>query len=280
MRSRLTRVIALGAALFCVSCSKKTATPDPPVDAPASVKIVFKDAAGRELSERDLDGASGKVNWEVVGGAAVPDAARQLHEAGRAAGGKGEYDSALDLFNQASKLAPAWPYPLYEAAFTYLQKHDNARAEAYYEKVEALAPRGFFTAKTSLYCLRRERLGTVGPGFCFAFERLEWLDDAAKKRGLLQGIVEKYPDFAPAWKELANLLEDQDTRLQAITSGLAHDADGETKGMLLINKAAILDNRGDHAGAVRILGELATDPQSTLGTETIAKFTLSKLVAR
>ena len=141
-----------------------------------------------------------------------------------------------------------------------------------------MPPRGFFTAKTSLDCLRRERVHVLPSGFCMGFASLEWMDEKAKKTALLEGIVEKFPTFPAAWKELSSLLEDEDARLRAITQGLEHDPDPETKGMLLINRALILHRRGEHDSAVTILGELALDPQSTLGTETLAKAMLAQVV--
>jgi hypothetical protein len=48
--------------------------------------------------------------------------------------------------------------------------------------------------------------------------------------------------------------------------------------MLLINRAMVLHGRGDHDGAVAILGPLALDPQSTLGVEMMAKAMLARIV--
>jgi hypothetical protein len=48
---------------------------------------------------------------------------------------------------------------VYDAAFTYLLQGDAVRAEQYYAHVDRLAPRGFFTCKTSLDGLRRELAG-------------------------------------------------------------------------------------------------------------------------
>ena len=104
------------------------------------------------------------------------------------------------------------------------------------------------------------------------------MDDKVEKRALLEGIVEKFPAFPAAWKELSSLLDDPDARLRAITRGLEHDPDAETKGMLLINRAFILHGRGDVEGAVKILGELALDPESTLSTELLAKATLAHFI--
>src|SRR6185369_14577519 len=108
---------------------------------------------------------------------------------------------AIELFEAAHALAPEWPYPLYDAAYAHLLKGDTKKAEALYTRVEALAPRGFFTAKMEYDCVVRENKGELPKEFCRAFVALEWLADAAKKRATLEGIVAKQPSFAPAWKE-------------------------------------------------------------------------------
>ena len=43
--------------------------------------------------------------------AEIPDEARRLHDQART-GGRGDYDTALRLLNQAHTIAPSWPYPL------------------------------------------------------------------------------------------------------------------------------------------------------------------------
>ena len=241
-------------------------------------RVVFKDSAGRELTMKDLEGVSGTVRWEVIGAGSIPPEASRLHQEARAAGGRGDYARAIEALDRAHRLAPDWPYPVYDAAYTYLLQGDSVKAEETYAQVDRMAPRGFFTAKTSLDCLRRERAGTVPAGFCKAFASLEWVEDKAAKRRILEAIVAKSPAFPAAWKELCSLLDDDEARLHAITRGLENDPDGETKGMLLINKALILQRRGDREGAIQILGALALDPQSTLGTEALAKATLAQFV--
>ncbi len=49
---------------------------------------------------------------------AVPEAAKSLHQKGREAGGRGNYAEALTLLTKAAELAPDWPYPIYDRAFT------------------------------------------------------------------------------------------------------------------------------------------------------------------
>jgi hypothetical protein len=200
-----------------------------------------------------------------------------LHKQARAAGGRGDYALALTLLDQARALAPGWPYPVYDAAFTCLLQGDPAKAAELYAEVDAMAPRGFFTCKTSMDCLRRERAGELFPGFCQAYATLEWTDKARKK-AILEGIVARYPSFAPAWSDLAALAASDDARLQAIEQGLRGDPDPDTRGMLLISRASVLARRGDRDTAIAILGELALSPESTLKTEHLAKASLALLI--
>jgi tetratricopeptide (TPR) repeat protein len=241
-------------------------------------RLVFQDAAGRVLTTRDLEEFSGQVDWQINGGHTVPTDAVRRHEEARAAGARGDYDRALVLLDAAHALAPGWPYPVYDAAFTYLLQGDTDTAERCYAQVDRLAPRGFFTCKTTLDCLRRERAGDLPRGFCRAFTTLESLGDLSRRKAVLEGIVARFPRFAPAWKELAALLDDPGERLRAIESGLAAQPDPETRGMLLLNKALAVNQRGERGAAIAILGDLALDPASTLATETLAKATLAQVI--
>ena len=154
--------------------------------------MVFKDAAGRVLTIRDLKGFTGRVSWEVIDDDAyVPETAKRLHQEARAHGGRFEFDPALALLDRARRLAPDWPYPVYDMAFTYLLQDQTAKAEELYAK------------------------------------------------------------------------------------GLEARPDIQTKGMLLIGKANMLFQRGDRERAIWILGDLALDPASTLGTEMCAKAVLA-----
>ena len=265
------RAVLIIAAIGLSACGREQSAQEKAT----SDRVVFRDTAGRELTSDDIGGASGKVRWEVVDAGSIPAEASRLHTQAGEAGGRGDFPQALKLLAEAHRLAPDWAYPVYDTAFTYLLQGDSAKAEELYAEVDRMAPRGFFTAKTSLDCLRRERAGVLFPGFCKAFVTTEGLEDKDRK-ALLEGIVEKFPAFPPAWKELSTLREGDDARLQAIARGLEYDPDGETKGVLLINRALILDRRGDREGAIRILGELALDPRSTASTEALAKAMLAK----
>lgn len=274
----VAHAVLAGGAITVAACGGSERPTASPEGEPMTARLVFKDAAGRELTTDALKGASGNVGWEVIGADAIPPEAARLHVQAREAGGRGGYARALVLLEHAHRLAPDWPYPVYDSAYTYLLQGDATKAEELYAQVDRMAPRGYSTAKASLDCLRRERAGAVPAGFCRAFALLELSDDNANKRALLEGIVEKSPTFPPAWWKLSGLLDDDEARLRAIARGLEHDPDPETKGMLLISRALVLHGRGDRDGAVSLLGALALDPQSTLGTEMLAKNLLANVV--
>jgi len=232
------------------------------------------------VREGKLLDVTGTVRYEVIGKRTVPREAETLHQQAREAGGHGDYEKAIALLEQASELAPDWPYPVYDRAYTHLLMDDVDGARAYYRRTLELSPRGFFAAITALDTLAREQNGDLPVGTYLAYVLLESMQDKAQRDGAVRELIKQIPQFAPAWKEFACLCDDDDERLAAIENGLAAHPDAETKGMLEINKALVLNLKGDHTAAVRMLGELALDPSSTFGTEHSAKAALSILAMK
>jgi tetratricopeptide (TPR) repeat protein len=246
---------------------------------------------GRKLTAEDLRGHSGmmtvrqgkllevagNIRYEIIGKDNVSGAADSLHQQAREAGAHGDYKTAIRLLEQASELAPTWPYPLYDGAFTYLMMKDFDSARTYYRRTLELSPRGFFTAITALDTLTREQNGDLPVGTYLAYLSLEWMKDKGQKENAIRELVKRIPQFAPAWKELASLCDDDVERRTAIENGLAANPDVDTKGILNINKALVLNLWGDHAAALQMLGELPLDPASTFRTEHSARAALSIL---
>lgn len=203
----------------------------------------------------------------------IPDEANALHQEGREAGSAGDPVRALELFARAHQLAPQWAYPPYDMAFTYLLQGDLEQAETWYARVDELEPRGFFTAKTSLDLVRRERRGELPGGFVKAFTVLEWLPED-QQRAALQHIVTRLPGVAPAWKQLAALTADDRAKLEMLDRGLAANPDDETYGVLVWNKALVLRQRGQHEAARRLLEDLLADRRCTQGVEAMARASL------
>ncbi len=240
-------------------------------------RLVFRDAQGRLMTPEEIQVATGGLQYEFRAvDYPVPTEATTLHQQGREAGGRGDYDQALALFTKAAELAPSWPYPVYDRAYTHLLMRDFDAALADYRKTSEMAPRGFFTTLTAVHTLSREQLGDLPAGLYLSYLMLEPITDANERLPLLQQFVDKYPGFAAAWQGFANLAEDNSKRLTAIERGLAADPDPETKGMLSLNKALTLMGSGDSEGGVEILRALVTDQESTLATEALAKAMLER----
>jgi tetratricopeptide (TPR) repeat protein len=243
--------------------------------------IVFRSADGRTLTLEELKGATGTFRYEIIGAGNVPDEAAALHKRARTVGTTtGDYPLSIELLTKAAKLAPEWPYPIYDRAFTYmiLGKFDLARED--YVRTVALAPRGFFTAIAAVDVLTREEKGEFPRGTYYEFVSHEWENDPAKRTQKAQEMVKRLPRFAPGWKELAMLLTKDSEKMAAIQKGLASDPDAHTRGMLQIQQALVLSRRGDVDGAINLLGELALDPKSTSATEELAKVNLALILDR
>ena len=151
----------------------------------------------------------------------VPEQAIQLHSEGRAAGARGELEAALRLLTEAAALAPTWPSPIYDRAFTHLLREEYAAALADYRKTLELSPRGFFTASAAVQTLEREARSELPAGIYLAYTTLEWEEDKAKVRDVLKQVVERFPTFAPAWLTLSSLVEDPRERLRKLRESIA-----------------------------------------------------------
>jgi tetratricopeptide (TPR) repeat protein len=239
-------------------------------------RLIFRDAQGRLLTPEEMQVATGSLQYEFRAVDNVSTEADALHQQGREAGARGDYDQALALFTRAAKLAPSWPYPVYDRAYTHLLMKDFDAALSDYRKTSEMAPRGFFTTLPAVHTLSREQQGDLPRGLYLAFLTLEQITDAKERRLLLREFVERHPGFAPAWQKFADLAEDHSERLTAIERGLAADPDRETKGMLSLNKALALLGSGDSEGGIEVLRGLAMDQESTLATEALAKAMLER----
>ena len=199
-----------------------------------------------------------------------PVDAEQLHHEARVLGQAGKYDAAIEKLRAAIAAKPDWAYPYYDLAFTYFLKGDSELALTYYRQTDAMEPRGFFTAKTAIYALEGEATGK----FPKAYMQIEWTDDHAQKLALATALTQQVPEFAPGWKELAVLADNGETQLHAILQGLAKNPDAETKGILLLNKAGLLNANGRQDAAKQLLQDMIADVATTKTTLAMAKFVL------
>jgi tetratricopeptide (TPR) repeat protein len=156
-----------------------------------------------------------------------------------------------------------------------MEDYDHARSD--YAQTVKMSPRGFFTALTAVDTLEKEKSGELPAGTYLTYIALEDVADRSKKLELMRLLLKKAPKFAPGWKQLAILSSDHQERLAAIETGLGNNPDAETRGMLLLNKALILNQNGDKEAAVRLLNQIIEDKDSTLATEELAKTALSTM---
>ena len=240
-------------------------------------EIIFKDSSGQVLTKSDLNGFSGTASWEVLSEQTVSQEARDLHNAGREFGQKGDYANAIKNFELASEIDLKWAYPVYDLAYTYLLMGEQEKSHEYYLKVDSMEPRGFFNYKAAVYSLKVENDGVFPQGLYQFYLTVEWMD-SAKKIQTLQLISKKYPKFAPVWKDLISFAADDKAALAFIDNGLAAEPDIDTYGILKVNKALILHRSDKSNEAIKILGELALNPNSSIATEKIAKQTLFNLL--
>ena len=207
----------------------------------------------------------------------VPSAeAKALHDKGREAGGRGDHAAALKLFTDAAALAPDWPYPVYDRAFTHLLMNNPDAALLDYQETLKRSPGGFFTAHVAVDTLLREKRGEFPAGLYMAYSMLEAEQDRERQRMILQQIVEKVPRFAPGWQKFSSFAATPKERLERIDAGLAAEPDPETLGMLKLNKAEVLRALGKQDEATEILRAVVSDPKSTLAAIAWAKVLLDR----
>jgi tetratricopeptide (TPR) repeat protein len=255
----------------------KDNVPPPQKDNGPRQNIIFKDDQGNQLTSKDLENVTGTYNWEATDDKKIPDEAKQLHQEARKLGESGKFSEAIDKLTKANELAPDWAYPAYDLGYTYLLQKDLKNSIKYYELTDKIEPKGFYTAKTALWSLRKEQDGDFPPGLYQTYMQIEWMGTDAEKIEMAKKITGKFPAYAPAWKELAYKLKDNEERKQATEKGLSSDPDLETKGSLLINKAIISDLEGKKEDAKKILGEVIFAKDSTLANVELAKYVMASI---
>ncbi|WP_282149266.1 tetratricopeptide repeat protein [Algibacter lectus] len=270
------KIVGILIALGLVSSCKNEAKTENNSESDNNVEIEFTDNNGNKISKEELKNSTGIFNYEIYGIEGVSDLAKSLHSQARQYGQSGNYQKAIKNLEQANKEAPNWAYPLYDLAYTYLLQDDYENALKYYQLTDKVAPKGFYTSKTALYTLEREKARELQKGLYKSYLSLEWIDNQTEKNEMINLLVQKSPSFAPAWKDYSSLLEGKQ-RLNAIEKGLEQNPDMETKGMLLINKALVINEDGNNKKASEILTNVIFDKNSTFGNIEMAKFVLNNI---
>ncbi len=189
----------------------------------------------------------------------VPERAIELHAQGRTQVDAGQFQEALQSFQQAQALAPNWYQPLHDSAYAYILMGDNDRALVLHEQLEKLEPEGFAQNRKMLDSLRREKDGRVPKGTLREFLAVEQVRDTAEQKAQLQALTKKAPNFVLAWRELALSAEDAAEGEKLVEKALTLTPDVETRGELLVHKGVLLMRRGQDEEARKLLGALMVD---------------------
>ncbi len=267
--------------ISCETTSKKDTTDLEETKGPEisiSTNIVYTDLSGNKITQDELKSSTGTYNWQIMDkDKNISNEARTLHNEARVLGSEGKYEESIEKLTKAMELAPEWAYPRYDLAYTYLLQQNYIQALNYYEETDRLEPTGFFTAKTACWSLRKENQGLLPAGLYLAYLKIEWAESDEEKLSIARALVKQFPTYAPAWKEIAAKSDDLAEREEAADQGLAAEPDLETKGVLLINKALVLQMKGNQEMAVNVLGELILSTETTVSNREMAKFVLNSI---
>jgi hypothetical protein len=96
---------------------------------------------------------------------------------------------------------------LHSEAREFASAGDYENALKHYQLTDKIEPKGFYTSKTALHTLEREISGDLAKGIYKAYVSLESVGNEAEKLEMIKLLIEKFPDFAPGWKEYSNTLE-------------------------------------------------------------------------
>lgn len=227
--------------------------------------VVFFDSNGNVLTPEDLSTTTGTIRWEVRFLGERNREAERLHDEGRAAGAKGDYDVAISLLTQAADLDPAWAYPIYDRAYSHLLKQDFDAALADYRKALELCPQGFFLAAQNADMLAREMAGEFPRGLSLPVAMLADMP-REQQQSAAEQLTHKFPSCAVGWDIHVNFIKDPAVRLAAIESGLAARPDADTRGSLFVKKAMALEQLGETARAIEILKPLTEHIGDSIST--------------
>jgi tetratricopeptide (TPR) repeat protein len=197
-----------------------------------------------------------------------PAKARALHQEARELGSANALDAAIKKLLKAIALDPKWAYPSFDLAYIYYFQGNIALALEYFRKIDDLEPEGFLTTKVAIYTLQGELTGKFPGGTYYRYIQIDRA--ASEEIAAAKGLVRDIPEYAPGWEMLAGKLENTEERMEAIEKGLALRPDPETMGMLLLNKALVLNATGKVSEAKALLDEMIIDPKTTSNNRAFA----------
>lgn len=243
-------------------------------------KILFEDEHGNTISNADLEDATGEYDLENRSHWELPDDAIIFQQQGLKLLQEENYDNAITKYEEAHRLAPDWPQPPFDLTVAHLLQDDIENAYRYFLLADTLEPRGFFNVKIACWALEKEVNGTFPKGLFLTYYEITQEEEATKKVEMAESILEQFPNYTPAWADIAKSSTNVEHRFEAIAKGLSLQPDPQTKGSLLINQALMLAFQEDTSAAINILGNLILAPKTTAFDLESARCILKQIAAK
>lgn len=237
---------------------------------------------GRNFESYELEDALARENVRVQvvfyrNRLTLKPAAKRTAE-GEAAGGRGDFDQALDLFRAAADADRFDPHPNYQAGVTLLYLGRYTEAVESYARTEELAP-GWFYCRRYLWLAERLALGRLEHETFLVLEALdEERQDLSPQAKV--ALAEKALAGTPgvAWLHFAlgrnlNALQRPAEAQKAFREGLACADESDVRSCLAIELAGFLDPGSPERN--RLLDE-ARDPSGNLMSAALADYFLKR----
>ena len=120
--------------------------------------------------------------------------------------------------------------------------------------------------------------GTFPEGLYLAYVSIEWTQDVTQKYEIARQIVDKYPMYCPAWKDVYIYTNDDDEKRKALEQGIRCKGDINTMETMNINYALQVNVDGDKDKAIEILGNMILNEKTTTASKVLAKSALSTMI--
>lgn len=207
-------------------------------------RIVCTRDGGPELELDELDGSpQGRYQFGFRRNRLSLMKAEALVRQGNALASAGQLAEALGRYREASEVDPHDPDPVYQSGMCLLELGEYARAREAYETVERLAP-GWFRCRADRWLAGALDEGVVGRD---EFGLLRGLEDGGLQPEVALDVarkaVETFPDFAPFYMILGDLLRDggdKDAAIRAYRDGLVRVAEPDLETRLSCALAGLL----------------------------------------
>jgi tetratricopeptide (TPR) repeat protein len=180
---------------------------------------------------------------------ALPGATQRIRR-GKELAGKLQYDEALGLFREASKVDPYEPDAHYQAGLALCGQQLYLQAVEEYEICETLAP-GWFCCRSDLWIARRLALGAMQHAVFLGLRFLQFLQDGPPNvpqrmdvATLLRPQADAIPLFALLYGRLLHETGRSKEAAELWRGALKGDVDSDVRSRLLLDLSMVEEDAG------------------------------------